>query len=141
MCSNTADIDLRVRKEQRCAAIQQMLLCTNSLANDIFRCCMTWFAMYVSTKQQTVVDGFTVMWNAACGVLLVEPCHWDIIVITVSSRKTETWVQGALGLSGGAWSANWQITKSTKCVHLLRRLMDIGAVPNCPASQVSPTLA
>ena len=46
-------------------------------------------------------------------------------------------MQGALGLSGGAWSANWQITKSTKCVHLLRRLMDIGAVPNCPSPQVS----
>ncbi|KAK9807648.1 hypothetical protein WJX72_005276 [[Myrmecia] bisecta] len=35
--------------------------------------------------------------------------------------------QGALGLSGGEWSANWQITKSTKCVHLLRRLYEIGA--------------
>ncbi len=87
------------------------------------------------------MDGFTVMWNAASGVLLVDPCLWDFIVVTVSSRKGETWVQGALGLSGGAWSANWQITKSTKCVHLLRRLMDIGAVPNCPASQVSPILA
>jgi len=73
--------------------------------------------------------------------LLANPDHRDIIVFTVSSRKAETWVQGALGLSGGAWSANWQITKSTKCVHLLRRLMDIGAAPNCPASQVSPTLA
>lgn len=46
-------------------------------------------------------------------------------------------LQGALGLSGGAWSANWQITKSTKCVHLLRRLIDIGAVPDCPSPQVS----
>lgn len=45
-------------------------------------------------------------------------------------------LQGALGLSGGTWSGNWQITKSTKCVHLLRRLMDIGAAPDCPSPQV-----
>lgn len=49
-------------------------------------------------------------------------------------------LQGALGLSGGAWSANWQITKSTKCVHLLRRLIDIGAAPAEASPQVCCSL-
>ena len=35
-----------------------------------------------------------------------------------------------MGLDGGAWSENYQITKSTKCVHLLKRLYDIGAAVN-----------
>ena len=38
-------------------------------------------------------------------------------------------VQGALGLSGGQWSADWQITKSSKCLYLHRRLAQIGAAP------------
>lgn len=57
----------------------------------------------------------------------------------VVCNSQEVGLQGALGLSGGAWSANWQITKSTKCVHLLRRLMDIGVVPDCPSPQVHYT--
>ncbi|KAL0050649.1 hypothetical protein WJX82_004168 [Trebouxia sp. C0006] len=61
---------------------------------------------------------------------------WDVPMDVIEWQCSYT-QKGALGLSGGAWSANWQITKSTKCVHLLRRLMDIGAVPNCPASQAS----
>lgn len=32
-----------------------------------------------------------------------------------------------MGVSGGAWSDNWQITRSTKCVHLLKRLYEVGA--------------
>ncbi|DBA80065.1 TPA: hypothetical protein ACH3X2_007554 [Trebouxia sp. C0005] len=61
---------------------------------------------------------------------------WDVPMDVIEWQCSYT-QKGALGLSGGAWSANWQVTKSTKCVHLLRRLMDIGAVPNCPASQAS----
>ena len=34
--------------------------------------------------------------------------------------------KGAEGLSGGAWSEDWQFTDSTKCVHLLKRLYEIG---------------
>lgn len=36
--------------------------------------------------------------------------------------------RGATGLGGGNWSAAWQVTKSTKVQHLLRRLLDIKAV-------------
>ncbi|KAL0035614.1 hypothetical protein WJX79_002795 [Trebouxia sp. C0005] len=61
---------------------------------------------------------------------------WDVPMDVIEWQCSYT-QKGALGLSGGAWSANWQVTKSTKCVHLLRRLMDIGAAPNCPASQAS----
>ena len=39
------------------------------------------------------------------------------------------WRQGAVGLTGGEWSPTWQVTKSTKCVYLLRRLAEIGAAP------------
>lgn len=35
--------------------------------------------------------------------------------------------RGAVGVSGGAWSDNWQVTRSTKCVHLLKRLYEVGA--------------
>ncbi|KAL0025980.1 hypothetical protein WJX77_010392 [Trebouxia sp. C0004] len=59
---------------------------------------------------------------------------WDVPMDVIEWQCSYT-QKGALGLSGGTWSANWQITKSTKCVHLLRRLMDIGAAPNSPASQ------
>ncbi|KAL3136547.1 hypothetical protein ABBQ38_005794 [Trebouxia sp. C0009 RCD-2024] len=59
---------------------------------------------------------------------------WDVPMDVIEWQCSYT-QKGAIGLSGGAWSANWQITKSTKCVHLLRRLMDIGAVPNCPAAE------
>ncbi len=35
----------------------------------------------------------------------------------------------AVGLSGGSWSANWQVTLSSKVRYLHRKLRDIGAVP------------
>lgn len=59
---------------------------------------------------------------------------WDVPMDVIEWQCSYT-QKGAIGLSGGAWSANWQITKSSKCVHLLRRLLDIGAVPNCPAAE------
>ncbi|KAF8062721.1 hypothetical protein HT031_004051 [Scenedesmus sp. PABB004] len=34
--------------------------------------------------------------------------------------------RGATGLSGGQWSANWRVTRSTKVLHLLRRLVEVG---------------
>ena len=34
--------------------------------------------------------------------------------------------KGAEGMSGGAWSEDWQFSDSTKCVHLLKRLYEIG---------------
>jgi hypothetical protein len=41
--------------------------------------------------------------------------------------------QGALGMSGGQWAAEWHTTKSSKCLHLHRRLVEIGAAPpQCP---------
>lgn len=42
---------------------------------------------------------------------------------------------GALGISGGEWSANWQVTRSTKCAYLLSRLRALGAAP--PAASQS----
>ncbi|KAK9795946.1 hypothetical protein WJX73_001584 [Symbiochloris irregularis] len=48
---------------------------------------------------------------------------WEVIEWQASYTQA-----GAVGISGGQWSANWQVTKSTKCVHLLHRLMHIGAV-------------
>lgn len=32
-------------------------------------------------------------------------------------------------MSGGQWSAKWENTNSTKCMHLLQRLVSIGAAP------------
>lgn len=34
---------------------------------------------------------------------------------------------GAKGISEGFWQADWKHTQSTKCVHLLRRLLEVGA--------------
>ena len=42
--------------------------------------------------------------------------------------------QGALGMSGGQWAADWQTTKSSKCLHLHRRLAQIGAAPSMRAN-------
>ena len=36
-------------------------------------------------------------------------------------------VQGAEGITGGTWSANWVVTKSSKCAYLYQRLLAIGA--------------
>ncbi|KAI8470158.1 MAG: SNF2 family N-terminal domain-containing protein [Monoraphidium minutum] len=47
--------------------------------------------------------------------------------------------RGATGVSGGEWSANWEVTKSTKVQHLLRRLLDAGAaVPPRAAGRAAP---
>eukprot|EP00879_Flechtneria_rotunda_P005819 GHRR01006123.1.p1 GENE.GHRR01006123.1~~GHRR01006123.1.p1 ORF type:complete len:1000 (+),score=452.54 GHRR01006123.1:320-3001(+) len=43
--------------------------------------------------------------------------------------------EGATGVSGGAWSANWRITRSTKVLHLLRRLNEIGIYAPAAARQ------
>ncbi len=48
--------------------------------------------------------------------------------------ETECVLAGAVGLSGGEWSANWQVTRSTKCAYLLGRLRAIGAAPPRPAA-------
>ncbi|GAX78477.1 hypothetical protein CEUSTIGMA_g5916.t1 [Chlamydomonas eustigma] len=34
---------------------------------------------------------------------------------------------GAQGVAGGEWSVKWEVTQSSKCLHLLRRLFEIGA--------------
>lgn len=34
---------------------------------------------------------------------------------------------GAKGVEEGTWQPEWQLTQSTKCVHLLRRLLEVGA--------------
>ena len=44
---------------------------------------------------------------------------------------------GAVGISGGEWSASWELTKSSKVVYLLGRLQDIGAAPPPPAAAAS----
>ncbi|GLI71785.1 hypothetical protein VaNZ11_017130, partial [Volvox africanus] len=42
----------------------------------------------------------------------------------------------AVGIGGGSWSANWQLTRSSKISHMLTRLREVGAAP--PPSQSSP---
>lgn len=45
---------------------------------------------------------------------------------------------GAKGIEEGTWQENWQATESSKCLHLLRRLLEVGAaVP--PGSKRQPT--
>ena len=50
---------------------------------------------------------------------------------------------GATGVSGGEWSANWQVTRSTKVQHLLRRLLDAGAAapPKAAPAPSAPSAA
>ena len=38
-------------------------------------------------------------------------------------------LQGAEGISGGEWSADWQVRTSSKILYLLKRLAKIGAIP------------
>lgn len=62
-------------------------------------------------------------------LLLPEAClRWQEVFLFC--QKPEPWVQGALGMSGGQWSADWQNTNSSKCMHLLQRLISIGAAPH-----------
>lgn len=37
---------------------------------------------------------------------------------------------GAVGIGGGGWQPNWEATKSTKCEQLVKRLNEIGVIPN-----------
>ncbi|GLC42941.1 hypothetical protein PLESTB_001816700 [Pleodorina starrii] len=37
--------------------------------------------------------------------------------------------QDAVGIGGGSWSATWQLTRSSKISHMLKRLREIGAAP------------
>ena len=39
-----------------------------------------------------------------------------------------------MGISGGEWSASWEMTKSSKVVYLLTRLQQIGAAPPPPSA-------
>ena len=47
--------------------------------------------------------------------------------ISLSVQPYNLTVQGAEGVSGGSWSANWAVTKSSKCAYLYQRLLAIGA--------------
>ena len=40
--------------------------------------------------------------------------------------------KGAEGISGGAWSADWEFKASSKCNHLIQRLHAIGATGKPP---------
>lgn len=40
---------------------------------------------------------------------------------------------GAKGVEEGAWQADWRHTQSTKCVHLLARLREVGAAAHTPS--------
>eukprot|EP00887_Chlorella_sp_A99_P007154 scaffold2.g7154.t1 len=42
--------------------------------------------------------------------------------------------KGAKGKAEGEWQPDWQHTKSTKCLHLLQRLREIGAAPPRPGA-------
>ena len=46
---------------------------------------------------------------------------------------------GAAGINEGAWQPDWQHTQSSKCVHLLRRLIEVGAA--VPANSERRTTA
>lgn len=50
-----------------------------------------------------------------------------LYLVATAKGGTPVALQGAVGIQGGQWSANWQITRSTKSVHLLKRLIHIGA--------------
>jgi hypothetical protein len=40
--------------------------------------------------------------------------------------------RGAQGAKGGEWQATWEITESSKCAHLLKRLVSLGVAPAQP---------
>eukprot|EP00798_Chlamydomonas_sp_ICE-L_P002827 gene2827-4976_t len=41
------------------------------------------------------------------------------------------------GLTGGHWAPNWKVTQSSKCVHVVKRLLEIGAgVKEQPVNQI-----
>ena len=44
---------------------------------------------------------------------------------------------GAVGLDAGSWSDNYQVTQSSKCLHLLKRLQEVGSCPPTPLGQGS----
>lgn len=57
---------------------------------------------------------------------------WDVPLHLIEWQPAYA-QQGAVGKSGGVWQPTWRDTDSSKCVHLIKRLSDIGII--------SPTLA
>lgn len=56
---------------------------------------------------------------------------WEVPIELIEWQCSYT-QKGAVGLSGGYWSEDWQFADSTKCMHLLKRLYDIGAAVRTP---------
>ncbi|CAL8471722.1 g11264 [Coccomyxa elongata] len=54
---------------------------------------------------------------------------WEVPIEVIEWQPSYT-QQGALGISGGQWNADWENTNSSKCMHLLQRLVSIGAAPH-----------
>ena len=61
----------------------------------------------------------------------VHACHARHVLISPQALHTVLGhlLQGATGISGGEWSADWQVRTSSKILYLLKRLTMIGAVP------------
>ena len=58
---------------------------------------------------------------------------WEVPIELIEWQCSYT-QRGAQGMSGGMWSNDWEKTESTKCVHLLKRLYEIGAAVKEPVA-------
>ena len=69
---------------------------------------------------------------------------WEVPFELIEWQASYT-QKGAEGLTGGAWSPNYEFKASSKCLHLIKRLHSIGATHNPPddlkPTHVSPPLA
>ena len=67
-----------------------------------------------------------------CACLQDAPClcqPMSIAELGAQLQLSTDLLQGAEGISGGEWSADWQVRTSSKILHLLKRLTKIGSVP------------
>mmetsp|Transcript_17744 Transcript_17744/g.45445 ORF Transcript_17744/g.45445 Transcript_17744/m.45445 type:complete len:1390 (-) Transcript_17744:249-4418(-) len=92
-------------------------LCVDCLQRTPDRCpierCAQPYKMQAVDDPARLENNSNPKWPVPCEVIEWQPAYAQ---------------RGAVGISGGKWSANWQVTQSTKCVHMLRRLQEMGVI-------------
>ncbi|KAL4420646.1 hypothetical protein ABPG75_010302 [Micractinium tetrahymenae] len=107
---------------ERCNAVVRVLLaapcacllCVDCASTDRERCacCATPYGMQAVDDPARKADNPSPKWPVPLELIEWQPAFAQ---------------RGAKGITEGFWQPEWQLTQSTKCVYLLRRLLEVGA--------------
>lgn len=64
---------------------------------------------------------------------------WEVPIELIELQASYT-QKGAEGISGGAWSPNWNFKASSKCSYLIKKLHLIGATSD-PPEDICPSVS